>query len=575
MTDRWLNYVLAVVVIVGLVGVSFYERPRLAEQRAEFLDQDVVVNEEPDVASDEERAPLEWRSAQDAGGTAEGRLGVHGVSAGHEAVVEIGMSALEAGGNAVDAAIAVAYALGVAEPFGSGPGGGGVMLLHEPGEAPIAYEYRETAPLNGELPAARTGVPGFIAGMEHIHAAHGTIELEDLIEPAARLAEGGVEVSQTLHERLEGAAHRLPIHQLPELFPGGAAIEAGETLRQPAYAEALRLIQEGGAQVFYDGELGQEFVDAVSGLDMEDLQAYEVLELEPSIGRFGNLDVISGPPPSSGPTLIQMLQVAEQLDIAATERESAAAYHTIAQAWRVALSDRGEYVADPTFEETDLDQLLSEERTSILAETVPSDGFADVSDMSELDGRPSTASNTTHIVVVDADGTMVSMTNTLRNFFGSGQHVRGFFVNDQLVNFSSDPESINQPEPGKRPRSFLTPTILARDGAPILGIGSAGGRRIPTALAQVILGWGVHGQDLTEATRAPRFHLEGRDLEVEESLSRDLVRDLQARGYEVVETLPTPEYFGSVQALLVDHEAGTITGVADERRDGTWDATTP
>jgi len=591
MTNRWLNYVLAVVVSLGLVAYTMYEQPRLAEERAALLDQDLVESDPLSPDAVEERDPIEWRERQtdepDGGEAEEAEeaeeadeaasaepLGVYGVSAGHPDVVDVGMAVLEAGGTAVDAAVAVAYGLGVAEPFGSGPGGGGVMLLHEPGEAPIAYEYREMAPQSGELPSARTGVPGFIAGMEHAHGRHGRIELADLIEPAARMAEDGVVVTQTLHERLAGAAHRLPIHLLPQFFPDGEPIAAGETLRQPAYAQALRLIQEEGADGFYGGELGQEFVDTVSGLSMEDLQAYEVLELEPSVGRFGSLDVISGPAPSSGPTLIQILQVAEALDIASTERDSVEAVHTIAQAWRVALSDRTEYVADPTFEDVDLEALLSDTRTAALADTIPADGFAEVSDVSELDGRPSEASNTTHVVVVDADGRMVSMTNTLRNFFGSGQPVSGFFANDQLVNFSSDPESINHPAPGKRPRNFLTPTILAQDGRPVLGIGSAGGRRIPTAMAQVILGLVVHGQDLEEATRAPRFHLEASELEVEASLGGSQADELEARGYEIVETLPTPEYFGSVQALLVDHEEGTITGVADERRDGTWEAVT-
>jgi gamma-glutamyltranspeptidase / glutathione hydrolase len=167
------------------------------------------------------------------------------------------------------------------------------------------------------------------------------------------------------------------------------------------------------------------------------------------------------------------------------------------------------------------------------------------------------------------------MTNTLRNFFGSGQPVQGFFLNDQLINFSSDPESINLPAPGKRPRSFIAPTILARDGVPVLGIGSAGGRRIPTALAEVVVRLAAHGESLTDAVAAPRFHLEGRDLEVEEPPGGDVVEVLLQRGYRIVEQLPTPEYYGSVQALLVDHQRRSITGVADERRDGGWDATTP
>jgi gamma-glutamyltranspeptidase / glutathione hydrolase len=176
-------------------------------------------------------------------------------------------------------------------------------------------------------------------------------------------------------------------------------------------------------------------------------------------------------------------------------------------------------------------------------------------------------------VVVDEQGTIVSMTNTLSNFFGSGQPVRGFFMNDQLKNFSADADSVNAPAPGKRPRSFITPAIAADGGLPVLGIGSPGGRRIPMVTAQVIVRWAAHGEPLDDAVAAPRFHLEGSTLEVEEMPADDAASDLARRGYEVTDEVPTTEYFGGMQVLLVDHDEGQIRGVADHRRDGAWDAT--
>jgi gamma-glutamyltranspeptidase / glutathione hydrolase len=354
MTNRWINYLLTVVVWLGLVGAAIYQRPRLAQERAEFLDQDVVEREAEPPAEIANDGPLDLRHLPGMQ-RREGALGVYGVSAGAVEAVDIGMAVLEHGGNAVDAAIAVAYALGVAEPFGSGPGGGGTALIHAPGEAPRAYDYREMAPQSGEVPPSRTGAPGFVAGMEHLHAQHGTIELADLIEPAVRLADGGVVVTDTLQERLEGAAHRLPIHLLPELFPEGVPIRAGETLVQPAYAQALRTLQEEGAAAFYEGALGEELVAEVSGLNMSDLAAYEVLELAPAVGRFGDYEVVSAPPAASGPTLVQMLQVLDALDIGDRDPDGPDTYHLIAQSWRVALSDRTEFVADETIEDIDLD----------------------------------------------------------------------------------------------------------------------------------------------------------------------------------------------------------------------------
>ena len=584
MTDRWLNYVLSVVVIVGLVVVTLHERPRLAEQRAELLDQDAVESDDPPSGDPEDRDPLELRAREDDGSSPsradddtddgddaehDAVTGSDGVSAGHPLAVEVGMTVLEAGGNAVDAAVAVSYALGVVEPFGSGPGGGGALVLHEPGGEPVAYDYREIAPASGEVPAADVGVPGFVAGMQHVHDEHGSIEIADLIEPAARYAEDGFEVDEYLHDRLTAAAGRLPIHLVPGLFPDGQPIEPGETLHQTAYAEALRSIQEEGPDVIYGGELGEAIAEEVSGLELDDLEAYEVEEVEPARGELGDDEVIAGGAPTSGPTVVQLVQVAEALGYADADPDGTQAHHAVGQAWRLALSDRTELIADPTVEDVPLPEILERDHTDQLADLVPEDGFAAVEE-----GEPaiSPESDTTHLVVVDREGRMVSATHTLSNFFGSGLPVSGFFLNDQLKNFSSEADSVNRAEPGKRPRSFVAPTIIARDGIPVLGIGSPGGRRIPMITSQVLLGWAHHDLTLDEAVARPRFHLEGRLLELEDAPDDEVVQQLAAFGYEPTTELPVTEYFGGVQALLVDPDAGELSGVADDRRPGGWDA---
>lgn len=577
MTDRWLNYVLAVVVVIGMVLVVRYQQPRLAEERAEYLDQEVALGvEDPPPVGD--RDPLELRTERGTGDAAEAAepeeqpLGAHGVSASHPLAVEVGMEVLEAGGNAVDAAIAVSYALGVVEPFGSGVGGGGAMLVYRPGERPRAYDYRETAPLSGEVPASDIGVPGFVVGMEHIHEQHGSIALADLIEPAARYAEDGFEVDPYLHERARDAAFRMPIHLLPGLFPGGAVVQPGETLRQLDHAEVLRTIQDEGASAVYGGEIGERIVAAVNGLEMEDLLAYEVTEPDPAIGEYAGYEIVSGAPPVSGTALVQTLQIAEERGIGTMDLDTADAIHTMAQSYRLAQRERRMNVGDPVQERVPLEAMLDRDRTDELAASIPSDGFVELPD--EEDVRFASETDTTHVVVVDDEGTMVSFTNTLSNFFGSGLPVSGFFLNDQLKNFSPDPESINAAGPGKRPRSFITPTILAQDERPVLGIGSAGGRRIPFVTAQVLVRWAGHGEELGAAIERPRYHLEQRDLEVEDSLPGNVREELVSRDYEVTTTVPTTEYFGGMQALEVDHEAGTVTGVADERRSGAWDSST-
>jgi gamma-glutamyltranspeptidase / glutathione hydrolase len=567
MTNRWINYVLSVVVTLGLIGVAIYNQPRDRQERAEFLDQDLAELADDEVPEEVDRDPIELRRSETETTTAQPRLDGHGVSASHPIAVDVGMEVLDAGGNAVDAAIAVAYALGVAEPFGSGIGGGGAVLVQPPQDGPRYYDYREIAPGSGEPPASDIGVPGFVAGMQHLHEEHGSVDVSDLIEYAARIAEDGFEVDPYLEERLTDAAHRMPIHLLPGLFPDGAPVAAGQTLRQPEYAEALRLLQQEGPAAMYEGELAELITDAVSGLEMEDFEAYEVVELDPAQGSFAGYDVVSSGAPAAGPTVVQLLQIVEHLDIADLDVASADGIHALAQAWRQANAQRVDEVGDPTVEEIDVPELLSTARSRELAEQIPDEAFVPVDEDGEA---ASLETDTTHVVVVDREGTMVSMTNTLSNFFGSGLPVSGFFLNDQLKNFSADPDSINFPAPHKRPRSFIAPTIVLEDAEPILGLGSPGGRRIPNIVAQVLTHWAGHGASLEDAVLAPRFHLEDQTLEVEESPDGPTVDDLTSRGYEVTTFTPTSEYYGGVQALLVDWETGEIDGVEDTRRAGTW-----
>lgn len=580
MTDRWLNYVLSLVAVLGLVVVTVYNQPRVREERAAFLDQE-LVEVDLDVAAPE--APTEAVQLRQRERTEElspefeteaarvetpPALGTYGISASHPIAVEVGMEVLDGGGNAIDAAVAVAYALGVAEPFGSGIGGGGTMLIKRDGEEPRAIDYREVAPLNGVPPTSDIGVPGFVAGMDQIHDEYGTVEIEDLIEYAARLAENGFAVDPYLNERLQGAAHRLPIHLLPRFFPDGQPISAGQMLYQPEYAEALRLIQEQGPSAFYEGPIAEQIVASVTGLELEDLQAYEVVEVEPGRGTFADHLLVSAGAPVAAPTVIQLLQTAEARGINDLDLTSADAYHVQIQAWRLANSQRIDRIGDPTREDVDLAALLDPAVSQAYAALIPPDAFAEVPDDIEVITEET---DTTHVVVVDGDGTMVSMTNTLSNFFGSGMAVSGFFLNDQLKNFSPDPASVNAVGPLKRPRSFVAPMMLLDDqDRPVLGIGSPGGRRIPNAVAQVIVRWAGHGEELEAAVQQPRFHMERDRLLVEAPIDDAASEQLVAWGYEIREHLPTTEYYGAIQALEVDWDTGEVAGADEIRRQGTW-----
>lgn len=498
-------------------------------------------------------------------------LGAHGVSAGDPAAVAAGMQVLAAGGNAVDAAIATAFAVSVAEPFASGIGGGGAALVIRAGGEPLAYDYREVVPADGRIPANDTGVPGFVAGMAELHEDHGTLDLADLLEPAIVLARDGTETSATVAAQLRSAAYRLPVNQLPHLYPDGQPLDAGDRMVQEELADTLEELAATGLDGFYDGAPAERLAAAVTGIDLASLAGYDVQRSTPPSGRFGGLEVVGAAPPLPGVALIQLLQVAEALDVATSPPGTADHLHDLGLAWRTAERAVATELGDPDFVDVPVAALTDAERNQALAEEI--DGDQALALATAGGGR---SGNTTHLTVVDADGTMVSMTNTLTNFWGTGQEVDGYFLNNQLGRFSIGSGGANVPEAGRRSVSWSLPAmVLDDDGRPILGLGSPGGRRIPMILGQVLVRWALHDQTLQEAVAAPRFHLEGRELQFESLPAEDVVAELRRLGYATRSVPELPYYFGSVQALEIDHEAGEVRGVRDERRDAAFEVASP
>ncbi len=513
---------------------------------------------EPEPAPPEESAPA---------------LRAFGVSAGDADAVAAGMAVLEDGGNAVDAAVAAAFAVSVVEPFASGIGGGGAAIVAAPGTEPVAYDYREVVSQDGVIPATNIGIPGFVAGMGALLDDHGTRTLGEVLAPAVDLARHGTATSATVASQLRSAAYRLPVGQLPHLYPGGAPLDAGAPLVQEELADTLELLARDGVDAFYRGALANRLAVNVDGIDRASLEAYAVQRSRPPAGRVGDLEVLGAAPPLPGATLIQMLQVAEALDIGAIEPGSADHIHTISMAWRLADQFVSWDLGDPAFIDVPLDELTDPERNTALAAEVPPNGFLSVDPGQPRGGL---TGNTTHLTVVDADGMMVSMTNTITNFWGSGRYEAGFFLNDQLRRFSIGRSAANRPEPGRRSVSWALPAMVLDDeGRPVLGIGSPGGRRIPNILTQVLVRWGFHDQSLSDAVAATRFHLEGTELFVEEIPPAPIADDLRGRGYSALSVPGPPYYFGSVQALVVDHDSGEVTGARDTRREGDWAVGTP
>lgn len=543
---------------------------RLPEEPAAPADPDPPEPEpapdEPDEPEEEPDEPEEPQEPEEDDEPDPSRLASHGVSAGHPAAVEAGIDVLDAGGTAVDAAIAAAFAVGVVEPFASGIGGGGAAVIVEPDGSAEAYDYREVVNDDGVVPATNTGTPGFVAGMEALHGDHGAVGWSDLLAPAIELADDGVPTPGIVATQLASGAGRLPVGDLPHLYPSGAPLEAGAPMEQDDLADTLRTLSDDGAEAFYEGSIAEVLTAQVEGLDAGTLASYDVQRSEPARGRFAGHELVAAAPPLPGAVMVQLLQVAESSGIEDMEPGSADYVDTLTQAWEVADRTVSEQLGDPDFVDVPVDELTDPDRNADLASTLPI-GWAPPD--AGRDVAATAVGNTTHITVVDGDGTVVSMTNTLTNFWGSGQYTAGFFLNDQLSRFSIG-GGTNEPAPGRRSVSWSLPMVVVDDeGRPVLGIGSPGGRRIPSILSDVVTRWAAHDQELATAVEAHRFHLDAGVLQVEQVPADDVATELRARGYGF--EVPTPPYyFGSVQALEIDHETGEVTGAVDPRRDGDW-----
>lgn len=492
----------------------------------------------------------------------------HAVSAAHPLAVDAGMDVLAAGGNAADAAVATAFAVAVVEPFASGIGGGGSAVLAEQGTDPAAYDYREVVARDGVVPASGTGIPGFVAGMVEIHGEHGELPWAELLEPAIALAQDGFGISPFLANRMSSDAGPAALAPLPQFNAGGDLLGEGDRLVQRDLAATMKVLANEGGEAFYTGSLVDE-LSAVDGIDAGSLADYKVEKQDPVSGGFGEFQVVSAPPALPGAALIQMLQVAEAMDVATLEPGSADYVERLSEAWKVADAGVVRYFGDPRFVEVPVDRLTDAATNARLAKVAARAAAGPVEPPPAGDGAIA-AGNTTHLTVVDSDGLTVSMTNTITNFWGGGgaESVGGFFLNNQLSRFGTLDTPNNQPAPGRKSVSWAAPSLVLDDrGRPVLGLGTPGGHQIPNILAGVLVPWALGGATLQEAVDAPRHHLQDGVVALEEAPSRDLAARLRSKGWRPQVTARKDAVFGSVQALQIDYATGRITAATDTRRE--------
>ena len=514
---------------------------------------------------------------------------------------EIGVQTLRAGGNAVDAAVAVSLALAVVNPEAGNIGGGGFLMLRMADGTTAALDYREKAPLAatrdmfldeagnltdksvvGHLAA---GVPGSVMGLWEAHQRFGSLPWADLVQPAVGLAEGFV-----VHERFRGnlvsSSNGLTLFETTaETFlPGGHVAEIGETFSQPELASTLGRIRDQGAAGFYRGETADLIVAEMERgggvMSHQDLEAYTAAWRDPIEFTYRGYGVSSMPPSSSGgATMAEMANILESRDLSSLEWHSAEMVHLLAEAWKRAYSDRNEYLADPDFVDMPLERMTSKEYAlergaDIGARATPS------SEVGPGLEAPHEGNHTTHFSVVDADGNAVSVTTTINSWFGSKVTVggAGFVLNNEMDDFAAKPGTPNQfglvqgennaVGPGKRMLSAMTPTIVTRpDGELFFVTGTPGGATIITTTFQTIVNVIDYGMNVVQAVNASRVHHQHLPDQIyyeNGGLDPEVVAALEAMGHTVVERSGVS---GDVQAIMVMPD-GTLQAASDPRRGG-------
>ncbi|WP_299682637.1 gamma-glutamyltransferase [uncultured Roseobacter sp.] len=526
------------------------------------------------------------------------------VAAANPWAVKAGADVLAKGGTAADALVAVQAMLGLVEPQSSGIGGGAFLVYYDAESGTLTtLDGRETAPLaatprlfqdgNGEplgffdavVGGLSVGTPGTPALMEEVHMRWGALEWADLLAPAITRAEEGFAVSPRLAGLIEGDMERLSrFPTTAEYFmPGGTPLEAGELLQNSDYAATLRAMAENGTRAFYTGEIAQDIVDTVQGaegnpgvLSTVDLSIYQVKERAPVCVTYRSHDVCGMGPPSSGAlTVGQILGMLESYDLSAGPMD-AEVRRLIGDASRLAFADRGRYMADSDFVPVPTEGLVDPayltQRAELLAgddalpEVAPGAPAFDHA-LNWADDVSIELPSTSHFVIVDGAGNVASMTTTIENGFGSRLMVRGFLLNNELTDFSfkSHADGVpiaNRVEPGKRPRSSMAPTIVMKDGAPVLAIGSPGGSRIIGYVAQSIIAHLDWGMDVQQAVSVPHAVNRFGKYDVEEGTSAEgLTEALTGLGYEVEARALT----SGLHAIAI---GDGLQGGADPRREG-------
>ncbi|MEN8119572.1 MAG: gamma-glutamyltransferase [Bacteroidota bacterium] len=540
--------------------------------------------------------------------------GSNGMAASaHPLASQAAIDMLQKGGNAVDAAVAAAFAIGVVEPDGSGIGGGGSMVIYlkdkkksfyinyyakSPGNAPVNFNSKKQ-----RHTAESICVPGTVAGLTLAHKKFGSLPLSTILEPAIHYAEKGFKIDATLASLILDRAEAIMSDSVTVsvFMDDGFPKMEGDLLVQKDLAKTLKEISKKGAKGFYKGKVAESIAEEIQKrggyLSLNDLKRYKATISSPMHGSYRGYEVLSSGIPQSGISLVEGLNILENVDLKKMGHysENSKTLHIMAETFRKIYTDRNYFMADPEFFKVPVNGLTSKayakERFNAINQLKPepkryrdtekgmpykyeniekkksgskkhsgSDETKDVEDKG----------STTHLNVVDKDGNAVSLTQTLGTFFGSAQTINGVLFNCAMTNFSSLKKSPNKIENNKFPRSTITPTIILKDNKPYLVIGSPGGSRIISTVLQVIVNVLDYEMNVEEANRAPRFYTQRfvDYLHLESGIDKKVIEELKEMGHPVRVYQGADLFFGGVQMILIDQKTGKYYGSADIRRGG-------
>lgn len=598
---KLMSLVLALVMILSLVACGQKEETPVEEPTPEATAEEVWLPYDPETLQIK-------RDDRDATGTN------GAVASSSWYASNAGLKVLQAGGNAFDAAVAVAYTLGVTEPYTSGLGGGGFMTLYDAATKEVTVvDYREIAPANAnaqmwldeagdvknfvdpngvefdgdysslsQVGGMACGTPGEVAGLEYVFENFGSGKLTraELMADAIDLADNGYLVTTTFKQCCEDEYYE--IAHMPEvagyyLDPNGLPYEVGTVITNKDLAKTYKMIAEGGKDAFYKGEVAEALINTVQKyggvMTLDDLANYKVEVREPVTSTYRDYTIYSLPPASSGGThLIEALNILENFDMASLEINSPEYIHLFSEAFKMCFADRAAYMADTAFAKVPLAALTNKEYAKTLAAQIgDTSGSYLPGDIGLYESN-----STTSFSVVDKDGNMVACTQTINDFFGNKVGVQGygFLMNDEMDDFSSDPTSVNCVEGGKRPLSSMSPSIvLYPDGTPFLTIGTPGGLRIWPTITQIVQRMIDYGMDVQDAINCARIFDNHNENVCYESagdaraVTPDTVATLEAMGHKTTDKGEWNLFFGGVQGISIAKD-GTLRGGADPRRDG-------